>query len=86
LKILLVGRNGQVGRELARTLAPLGAVAAPARTELDLAKPDAVRSAVRAVKPEVIVNAASYTAVDRAETEQDAAFAANRDGPAVLAD
>jgi len=86
LKVLLLGKTGQVGRELTRTLAPLGAVEAPARAELDLAKPDAVRSAVRAVKPEVIVNAAAYTAVDRAETEQDAAFAANRDGPAVLAD
>jgi dTDP-4-dehydrorhamnose reductase len=86
LKLLLVGRNGQLGRELARTLMPLGEIAAPGRDTLDLARPESIRAAVRAAKPQVVVNAAAYTAVDQAESEQAAAFLVNRDGPAVLAE
>ncbi len=85
MKILLIGRTGQVGWELARTLAPLGEVIAPARATLDLAKPDTITQTVRAVKPHIIVNAAAYTAVDRAESEPDVAFAVNAVGPEVLA-
>jgi dTDP-4-dehydrorhamnose reductase len=86
MKILLTGRNGQLGWELARTLAPLGELAAYDRTMLDLAKPDQIAAAVRAVKPDVIVNAAAYTAVDKAESEPDAAFAVNGIAPGLLAE
>jgi len=69
LKIMLTGNNGQVGWELQRTLAPLGEVVALGRQELDLANPAQIKERVREVKPGVIVNAAAYTAVDRAEEE-----------------
>jgi dTDP-4-dehydrorhamnose reductase len=85
LRILLVGRNGQVGRELARTLAPLGEVHALGRDELDLTDPARIAAVVRAASPQIIVNAAAYTAVDRAESEPEAAFAVNAAAPAVLA-
>lgn len=84
--ILLLGRNGQVGWELERALAPLGEVTALGRGEADLADPDALRAAVRHHRPAVVVNAAAYTAVDRAESEPDAAFAANAAAPEVLAE
>jgi dTDP-4-dehydrorhamnose reductase len=86
LKILLTGRNGQVGWELERALAPLGEVIACDRATLDLAQPDRIVSVVRATHPEVIVNAAAYTAVDKAESEADAAFAINATAVRVLAE
>ena len=86
MKILLTGRNGQLGWELARTLAPLGELAAYNSTTLDLAKPDQIAAAVRSVKPDIIVNAAAYTAVDEAESEPDAAFAVNAIAPGLLAE
>src|SRR5713226_1808284 len=86
VKILLTGRNGQLGWELARALAPLGELAAYDRTTLDLAKPDQIAAAVRSVKPDIIVNAAAYTAVDKAESEPDAAFAVNAAAPGLLAE
>ena len=86
MKVLLVGRTGQVGRELTRTLVPLGDLTALDRSQIDLARPGSIRAAVEAAKPDVIVNAAAYTAVDRAESEQDLAFAVNRDAPGVLAE
>ena len=73
MKILLTGKNGQVGWELARALVPLGEVIAFDRMGLDLAEPDQLVAAVRSVRPDVLVNAAAYTAVDRAESEPDAA-------------
>jgi len=85
LRILLLGRDGQVGRELARSLAPLGEVSALGRAQLDLSDAARVSATVRAASPEVIVNAAAYTAVDRAESEPQLAFAVNASGPAVLA-
>ena len=85
MKILLVGRNGQVGRELARSLAPLGEVQALGREQLELTDPNAIRKTVRAAAPEVIVSAAAYTAVDRAESEPDLAFSVNANAPGVLA-
>jgi dTDP-4-dehydrorhamnose reductase len=85
LKILLVGRNGQVGRELARSLEPLGHVQALGRDQLELTDPNAIRKTVRAAAPEVIVSAAAYTAVDRAESEPDLAFSVNANAPGVLA-
>jgi len=86
MKILLTGSNGQLGWELARTLAPLGALTAYDRTTLNLAKPDQIAAAVHSVKPDIIVNAAAYTAVDRAESEPDAAFAVNAIAPGLLAE
>jgi len=86
VRILLTGRNGQVGLELSRSLAPLGELVAYDRAELDLASPDRIVAAVRSVKPAVLVNAAAYTAVDRAEREPEAAHAVNARGVAVLAE
>ena len=85
MRILLTGASGQVGFELARTLAPLGEVRAFDRASLDLADPDALVAACRAVKPALIVNAAAYTAVDRAESEPGAARAVNGRAPGILA-
>lgn len=86
MKILLTGRDGQVGWELQRTLAPLGEVVALGRAELNLAEPDAIRHAVRHVGPDLIVNAAAYTAVDKAEEERELAFAVNGMAPGVMAE
>ena len=85
MRILLTGKNGQVGWELSRALAPLGEVVAFDREGLDLAVPDHIVSTVRSVRPDVIVNAAAYTAVDRAESEPDAAQAVNAVAAGVLA-
>jgi dTDP-4-dehydrorhamnose reductase len=86
LRILLTGATGQVGWELRKTLAPLGEVKAFDRFGLDLADPPPLVAAVRALQPAVIVNAAAYTAVDKAESERDQAFAVNARAPRVLAE
>lgn len=84
--ILLTGPNGQVGWELQRTLAPLGPVVAVGRDRLDLASPDSIRAAIRDIEPGLVVNAAAYTAVDRAEEEQTLAMAVNGEAPGILAE
>ena len=86
MRILLTGRGGQVGWELERALAPLGEVSAFDRAGLDLADPDQIRSVLRELKPGVVVNAAAYTLVDRAESEPEAAFAINARAPGILAE
>ena len=86
MKILVLGSQGQVGWELARSLLPLGEVVALSRAEADLANPDQLRTVVRALQPALIVNAAAYTAVDKAESEEALAFAINATGPGVLAE
>jgi dTDP-4-dehydrorhamnose reductase len=86
LRILLTGRNGQVGWELERGLPALGELIATDRQTLDLADAEAIRRTVREVKPDLIVNAGAYTAVDRAETERDAAIHVNAVAPGVLAE
>jgi dTDP-4-dehydrorhamnose reductase len=86
VRILLTGANGQVGWELQRALAPLGEVIACDRSQLDLADPDTLRQRVRAIAPQTIVNAAAYTAVDRAESEPDLARTINAIAPGVLAE
>jgi dTDP-4-dehydrorhamnose reductase len=86
MKILLTGGSGQVGHELARALQGLGEVFAPRRAELDLSDLDQVRAVVRAARPALIVNAAAYTAVDRAESEPALALRINAEAPAVLAE
>src|SRR5579864_9411643 len=85
-KILLIGKNGQVGRELNRLLPRLGELVALDRQQLDLTRPDDIRRTIRAIRPGIIVNAAAYTAVDKAETDETAARAINAEAPAVLAD
>ncbi|MDR3417938.1 MAG: dTDP-4-dehydrorhamnose reductase [Nevskia sp.] len=84
--ILLIGANGQVGHELARTLQPLGEVEATVRGSLDLGDEAAVRAWVRRVRPALIVNAGAYTAVDKAESEPGQAFAVNARAPGALAE
>lgn len=86
MRILLTGKNGQLGWELSRALAPLGDLLALDRAKLDLAVPDRIVSVVRSVRPDIIVNAAAYTAVDQAESEPDAAFAVNARAAGVLAE
>lgn len=85
MRILLTGRTGQVGYELERALAPLGEVFSFDHRQLDLTDPVAIVSRVRDVKPDVIVNAAAYTAVDKAESDRERAFLANAAGPGFLA-
>ena len=85
MKILLTGVTGQVGWELARSLMPLGEVVAVTRAECDLARPDNVAGVVSRVRPDVIVNAAAYTAVDKAEHAPAMARAVNADAVAALA-
>jgi dTDP-4-dehydrorhamnose reductase len=84
MRLLLIGKNGQVGFELRRALGPLGAVVAVDFPECDLARPESVRAIVTQVKPDVIVNAAAYTAVDKAESEPDLARAINAAAPGLL--
>lgn len=85
MKILVTGTSGQVGYELQRSLQGLGEVIAVDRAQMDLSKLDQVRDVIRAVKPNLIVNPAAYTAVDKAETEQELAFRINGEAPAVMA-
>ena len=83
--ILLTGHTGQVGWELQAALAPMGSVMAPDHASMDLADPDAIRAAIRAAHPSVIVNAAAYTAVDKAEVEPALAARINAQAPEVMA-
>ena len=84
MKILLTGKHGQVGFELQRALAPLGEVCAVDQAECDLADAIAIRELVRSFKPNLIVNPAAYTAVDKAESEPELAHAINTVAPGVL--
>ena len=85
MKILLTGRAGQVGWELEQVLPLLGSVVSTDRAALDLADADAVQKKLREVKPDLIVNAAAYTAVDKAESEPQRAMQVNGVAPGVLA-
>lgn len=91
MKILLLGGNGQVGSELRQRLPALGRLivatrdGADADLAADLRQPEAVAAQVRALAPDVVVNAAAYTAVDRAETDAGTAFAVNAHAPAAIA-
>jgi dTDP-4-dehydrorhamnose reductase len=85
VRILLTGKNGQVGWELQRTLATLGAVHAVDVQDVDLCNAGQVRELVRSLKPELIIHPAAYTAVDKAETDEALAMAVNAKAPAILA-
>jgi len=84
--ILLFGKNGQVGAELCASLAALGELTASGRNDVDLSKPDAIRSTLRRLKPQLVVNAAAYTAVDDAEGHRDEAYALNCEAPRIMAE
>ena len=84
--LLLTGSAGQVGSELQRRLAPIGRVVALDRTSCDLTQANQVREVLHAVHPDVIVNAAGYTDVDKAERETELAFAVNGTAVGVLAE
>lgn len=95
MKVLLLGANGQVGHELRRSLAPLGETVLATRTgildgdeceQADFDLPDLLPVLIERLAPDVVVNAAAYTAVDRAENEPDAALRANAESPARLAE
>ncbi len=85
-KILLIGKEGQVGRELSSLLKPFGELTLFGKEDLDLTQADRIREQLRNVQPHVIVNAAAYTAVDQAEEEPDLALAINGTAPAILAE
>jgi len=78
--------NDPDGRELAGALQPLGPIALPRRREMDLANPDSIRTAIRTIAPGIIVNAAGYTTVDKAESEPDLAMQVNGIAPGVIAE
>ncbi|KIA82255.1 dTDP-4-dehydrorhamnose reductase [Chromobacterium piscinae] len=84
-RILITGKNGQVGHELQRALAPLGELVALDREGMDLAKGDAIPALLNALRPDIIVNPAAYTAVDKAESEPELAHAINAVAPGILA-
>ena len=86
MRILLTGSTGQVGWELARALTPLGEVIAVDRNQADLTDLNALRAIVDEIQPNVIVNPAAYTAVDKAESESELAFRVNAEAPRVLAE
>jgi len=85
-RLLITGATGQIGWQLQRTLAPLGEVIACTRPQLDLADPEAAAKTVRELAPDIVVNAAAYTAVDKAESEPDLAQTVNAIAPARIAE
>ena len=85
-RILLTGVNGQLGQELQPILAPLGEIIGVARKTMDLAQPASIRQVISEVKPDLIVNAAAYTAVDKAETETELAKSVNAIAPTIMAE
>ena len=85
MKIMLLGSNGQLGRELERQLSSVGSLTAFPRSALDITNHQSVREAVLVIQPNIIVNAAAYTAVDKSETDADFAHSINADAAANLA-
>src|ERR1700727_610333 len=86
MRILLTGKNGQVGWELQRAVAPLGELIACDREQLDLSDISQIRGKIRELRPQLIVNAAAYTAVDRAESEPEIAMRINAAAPGAMAE
>ncbi|MHC8364684.1 dTDP-4-dehydrorhamnose reductase [Pseudomonas sp. ZT5P21] len=86
MRILISGQHGQVSSELQKRLGALGELVVPGRDQLDLAQPEQIRRQVRRVRPDLIINAAAYTAVDKAEGDAAAAFAVNAEAPGILAE
>lgn len=86
MRLLVLGRSGQVGNALTQSLQGLGELIALDRTQLDLSNPDAIRTALRELQPQMIINAAAYTAVDAAESDEATAFQINAEAPRVMAE
>ena len=86
MKILLTGKNGQVGWELNHSLSKLTTVFAMDRNEMDLSKPETLRPVIQEIRPDIIINAAAYTAVDKAESEPELAMTVNGIAPGVIAE
>ena len=86
MKILLTGKNGQIGFALHKKLASLGEVIATNRNELNLENSDAIRAFIEKIKPDIIINAGAYTDVDKAESEIELAHKVNTEAPKVLAE
>src|SRR5260370_22043462 len=86
LRLLLIGKTGQVGRERAPLLDRMGELTALDGRQRDLGGPDEIRRLIRGMRPNLIVNAAAYTAVDRAESDEPAAQAINAAAPAIMAE
>lgn len=84
--ILLTGASGQVGWELQRQLSPFYLVITPGHNQLDLSNPDSIRQSVRELRPDIILNPAAYTAVDKAESETDLSMRVNGIAPRILAE
>ena len=85
-RILLTGADGQLGQELQRTLVPLGEIIGVGHQTLDLTQPDRIRQIISEIKPDLIVNAAAYTAVDKAQTEPELAKSINAVAPTIMAE
>lgn len=85
-QILLIGQDGQVGQELLKTLAPIGTIVGVGRQQLDLTQTDEIQATIEATAPAMVVNAAAYTAVDKAESEPDLAYAVNATAPKRMAE
>jgi dTDP-4-dehydrorhamnose reductase len=86
MRVLVLGRNGQVGTALTQSLQGLGELITLDRAQLDLANQDAIRTALRELQPQMIINAAAYTAVDAAESDEATAFQINAEAPRVIAE
>lgn len=84
--ILVIGKDGQIGWELRRTLMPLGTVVAMGREKMDFTHPHSIIATIRQISPDIIINAAAYTAVDQAEEEKDLAMQINGVAPGILAE
>ena len=85
MRILLTGKNGQIGWELNRSLSTLGTIFAMGRDQIDLSQPETLGSIIQEIKPDIIINAAAYTAVDKAESEPELAMTVNGIAPGVIA-
>jgi len=85
MHILLLGKRGQLGFELNRQLAPDYELTSLDSSQLDLTRPEEIRTVIKTIKPDLLINAAAYTAVDKAETDQEQAFAVNAHAPEVMA-
>ena len=86
MRILVLGRHGQVGTALTQSLQGLGELITLDRSQLDLSNPDAIRTVLRELQPQMIINAAAYTAVDAAESDEATAFQINAEAPRVIAE
>lgn len=86
MRLLVLGRSGQVGRALTQSLQGLGELIALDRAQLNLASADAIRTVLRELQPQIIINAAAYTAVDAAESDEATAFQINAEAPRVIAE